>query len=86
MAVEKEKVVVIAGPTASGKSGLAVELSLLFHGEIVNADSMQVYRHMDVGTAKPSPSERRTVPHHLVDVVDPDQEFNAALYRSLPSQ
>jgi len=81
--VKKEKVVVIAGPTASGKSGLAVELSLLVQGEIVNADSMQVYRYMDVGTAKPSPSERRAVPHHLLDVVDPDQEFNAALYRSL---
>jgi len=83
MVTEKQKVVVIAGPTASGKSGLAVELSLLFQGEIVNADSMQVYRHMDVGTAKPSASERRAVPHHLLDVVDPDQEFNAALYRSL---
>ena len=83
MVVKQEKVVVIAGPTASGKSGLGVELSLLFQGEIVNADSMQVYRYMDVGTAKPSPSERRTVPHHLLDVVDPDQEFNAALYRSL---
>ena len=83
MLEKKEKLVVIAGPTASGKSGLGVELSLLFQGEIVNADSMQVYRYMDVGTAKPSPSERRAVPHHLLDVVDPDQEFNAALYRSL---
>jgi tRNA dimethylallyltransferase len=81
--VKKEKVVVIAGPTASGKSGLAVELSLLLQGEIVNADSMQVYRYMDVGTAKPSPWERRKVPHHLLDVVDPDEEFNAATYRSL---
>jgi tRNA dimethylallyltransferase len=75
--------VVIAGPTASGKSSLAVELSLLVQGEIVNADSMQVYRHMDVGTAKPSPLERQMVPHHLLDVVDPDEEFNAAIYRSL---
>jgi len=83
MAEKKQKVVVIAGPTASGKSGLAVELSLLLQGEIVNADSMQVYRYMDVGTAKPAPSERRMVPHHLLDVVDPDEEFNAAIYRSL---
>jgi tRNA dimethylallyltransferase len=60
-----------------------VELSLRFQGEIVNADSMQVYRHMDVGTAKPSALERQRVLHHLLDVVDPDQEFNAALYRSL---
>jgi len=83
MAVKKDKVVVIAGPTASGKSGLAVELSILLKGEIVSADSMQVYRYMDVGTAKPSPAERGMVPHHLLDVVDPDEEFNAALYRSL---
>jgi len=83
MAVQKEKVVVIAGPTASGKSGLAVDLSVLLGGEIVNADSMQVYRHMDIGTAKPPPSDRRMVPHHLFDVVDPDEEFNAAIYRSL---
>ncbi|MGE5839882.1 MAG: tRNA (adenosine(37)-N6)-dimethylallyltransferase MiaA [Deltaproteobacteria bacterium] len=83
METGKEKVVVIAGPTASGKSGLAVELSLLLQGEIVNADSMQVYRYMDIGTAKPSAWERGAVPHHLLDVVDPDQEFNAALYRSL---
>lgn len=83
MVVNKDKVVVITGPTASGKSGLAVELALLFQGEIVNADSMQVYRGMDVGTAKPSTSEREAVPHHLLDVVDPDQAFNAAIYRSL---
>ena len=80
--MKKQKVVVIAGPTASGKSGLAVELALLLQGEIVNADSMQVYRYMDVGTAKPSPSERTKVPHHLLDVINPDQEFNAAIYRS----
>lgn len=81
--VESPKVVVIAGPTASGKSSLAVELSLALDGEIVNADSMQVYRGMDVGTAKPTPKERKGVPHHLVDVVDPDEEFNAAIYRSM---
>ena len=79
---KKDKVVVITGPTASGKSRLAVELALLFQGEIVNADSMQVYRGMDVGTAKPSTSDREAVPHHLLDVVDPDQAFNAAIYRS----
>jgi tRNA dimethylallyltransferase len=83
MAVKKDRVVVIAGPTASGKSAVAVELSLRLQGEIVNADSMQVYRHMDVGTAKPSLLERQRVPHHLLDVVDPDEEFNAAIYRSL---
>jgi tRNA dimethylallyltransferase len=78
-----QKIVIIAGPTASGKSGLAIELALYFGAEIVNADSMQVYRGMDVGTAKPSIGERKGVPHHLLDVVDPDEDFNAALYRSL---
>jgi tRNA dimethylallyltransferase len=80
---EKQKIVVIAGPTASGKTGLAIELALAMSGEIVNADSMQVYRGMDVGTAKPTSDERDRVPHHLMDVVDPDEDFNAATYRSL---
>jgi len=75
------KIVVIAGPTASGKSGLAVDLALSLSGEIVNADSMQVYRGMDIGTAKPTADEQKSVPHHLLDVVDPDEAFNAALYR-----
>ena len=83
MQQERQKVVVIVGSTASGKSSIAVDLARRFGGEIVNADSMQVYRGMDVGTAKPSLAERREIPHHLFDVVDPDQEFNAAIYRSL---
>lgn len=83
MTNDKPKVIVITGPTASGKSALAVELALYFGGEIVNADSMQVYRGMDVGTAKPTIVERRGVPHHLLDVVDPDEDFDAAKYRSL---
>lgn len=83
MTEEKPKVIVITGPTASGKSSLAIELALHFGAEIVNADSMQVYRGMDVGTAKPTITERRGVPHHLLDVVDPDEDFNAAKYRSL---
>jgi len=77
-----DKLVVITGPTASGKSTVAVRLALPLGAEIVNADSMQVYRGMDVGTAKPRPEERQAVPHHLLDVVEPDEEFNAALYRS----
>ncbi|MDP6180368.1 MAG: tRNA (adenosine(37)-N6)-dimethylallyltransferase MiaA [Desulfatiglandales bacterium] len=80
---DRPKVVVITGPTASGKSSLAIELARYLGGEIVNADSMQVYRGMDVGTAKPTTMERRGVPHHLLDVVDPDENFDAALYRSL---
>ena len=80
---KKPKIIVIAGPTASGKTGLAVALALSLGGEIINADSMQVYRYMDVGTAKPTLEERRGVIHHLLDVVDPDEDFNAALYRQM---
>ncbi|MFO7785613.1 MAG: tRNA (adenosine(37)-N6)-dimethylallyltransferase MiaA [Thermodesulfobacteriota bacterium] len=79
----RQRIVVITGPTAAGKSALAVDLAEDMGGEIVNADSMQVYRHMDVGTAKPTKEEMRGVPHHLLDVVDPDEPFNAALYRGL---
>lgn len=83
MNADKPKLVIITGPTAAGKSSLAVNMALYFRGEIVNADSMQVYRGMDVGTAKPSIGERMGVPHHLLDIVDPDEDFNAAIYRSL---
>lgn len=83
MTDDKTKAVVITGPTASGKSSLAVDLALRFGGEIVNADSMQVYRGMDVGTAKPTIAERKGIPHHLLDVVDPDEDFDTAKYRSL---
>jgi tRNA dimethylallyltransferase len=80
---KKPKVVVISGPTASGKTSIGVDLALAFNGEIINADSMQVYRGMDVGTAKPTPEEQKGIPHHLLDVVDPDEEFNAATYNSM---
>ncbi|MDH3212050.1 MAG: tRNA (adenosine(37)-N6)-dimethylallyltransferase MiaA [Myxococcales bacterium] len=73
-------VVVVTGPTASGKTELAVELALEFDGEIVNADSVQVYRHLDIGTAKPGPELRARIPHHLLDVVDPDVPYSAGRY------
>lgn len=75
--------IVIGGPTASGKSAFAVKLARALSGEIVNADSMQVFRGMDVGTAKPTESEKKGIPHHLLDVADPDEPFNAAIYRQL---
>lgn len=78
---EKIRVLVIQGPTASGKSDLAVQLAEEIGGEIINADSMQVYRGMDIGTAKPSPDCRGRVPHHLLDIVDPDQSFSAGDFR-----
>ncbi|HEY6197253.1 MAG TPA: tRNA (adenosine(37)-N6)-dimethylallyltransferase MiaA, partial [Candidatus Binatia bacterium] len=79
----KTKLVVILGPTGVGKSEVAIDAALHVDGEVVNADSQLVYRHMDVGTAKPPPAARRDVPHHLIDIVDPDEEFNAARYREL---
>lgn len=81
--IQSPKCIIIAGPTASGKTSLSVELALALDGEIINADSMQVYRGMDIGTAKPTPEEQRGVPHHLLSVVDPDEEFNAEIYRSM---
>jgi len=76
----REPVIVIGGPTASGKTALAIELALRFGGEIVNSDSMQVYRGMDVGTAKPAAAERARVPHHLLDIVAPDEPYHAARF------
>jgi len=73
-------VVVLTGPTAAGKSALALELAERFGAEILNADSMQVYRFMDVGTGKPSLAERQRVPHHLFDVVTPKEHYDAARY------
>lgn len=73
-------VVVVTGPTASGKSALALLLAERFDGEIINADSMQIFRFMDIGTAKPSAEERARVPHHLFDVANPDAPYSAGRY------
>lgn len=78
-------VVCILGPTGVGKTALALELAERWGAEIVSADSMQVYRQMDIGTAKPTPAERKRVFHHLLDVVDPDQPFDVSRYRTLAS-
>ena len=80
------QLVAIVGPTAVGKSALALRLAQTLDGEIVSADSRQVYRYLDIGTAKPSPEERALVPHHLIDVVDPDEDFSLALYQELAYQ
>ena len=76
-------VVVLAGPTASGKTGLAIEVALRAGGEIVNADSQQVYRGLDVGTAKPGAGDRASIPHHLLDLVDPGEGMDAARWVTL---
>lgn len=80
--MEKPRVTFILGPTASGKSGLAVELASLFNGEIISADSMQVYRHLDIGTAKPSKEELKRVAHHFIGIADPEEEYTAARFRT----
>jgi tRNA dimethylallyltransferase len=82
----KPRIVIIAGPTGVGKSRVAVKLATQFGGDIVNSDSMQVYRYMDIGTAKPTRDERLGVEHHLIDVVNPDEDFNAAVFSELAAK
>lgn len=77
----KPKLVIILGPTGVGKSEVAADVALGVGGEVINADSQQVYRFMDIGTGKPGLEQRQKVAHHLLDIVDPDEEFNAALFR-----
>ena len=79
------KILVIVGPTASGKTRLAVELAHEWNGEVVSADSMQVYRRMDIGTAKPTAEEMDGIPHHMIDVADPGEDFSAARYVEMAS-
>ncbi len=81
--MELPPLVAIVGPTAVGKTKVAIALAEEFNGEIVSADSRQIYRFMNIGTAKPTPEERRRVPHHLIDVVEPDEEFTLAQYQEL---
>ena len=83
---ESNPLIAVVGPTAAGKSGLALQMAQRFEGEIVNGDSRLVYRHMDVGTAKPSQQELGLVPHHLVNIADPDDTYSLALYLSQASQ
>ena len=76
----KQNIVVIVGPTASGKTALSVELAKRFSGEIVSADSMQIYRSMNIATAKPTEEEMQGIPHHLMDFLDPSEEFSVAQF------
>jgi tRNA dimethylallyltransferase len=77
----KPRLIIISGPTAVGKTNVAIAMAEAVGAEIISADAMQVYRHMDIGTAKPTPEQRRRVRHHLIDVVNPDQPFSAALFK-----
>lgn len=74
--------IIIAGPTATGKSAAAIELAHMYNGEIVSADSMQVYKYMDIGTAKPNAADLAKVKHHMIDIVLPDYDFNAAIFHN----
>ena len=73
-------IICIAGPTASGKTALAVELAKELNGEVVSCDSMQIYRRMDIGTAKPTMEERQGIVHHMMDVAEPDEDFSVSRY------
>ena len=78
-------IICIAGPTASGKTALAVELAKEFNGEVVSCDSMQVYKRMDIGTAKPTKEEMQGIPHHMIDVAEPDEDFSVSRYCCMAS-
>ncbi len=79
--MKKELVVVVAGPTASGKTSLAIDIAEKFDGEIVSADSMQIYKKMNIATAKPTEYELSQAKHHLIGIIDPDEEFSVAMYK-----
>jgi len=80
------RLIAIVGPTAVGNSRLAIRLAQTFSGEILNADSRQVYRHMDIGTAKPTPEELALIPHHLISAINPDAPFSLAQYQEMAYQ
>lgn len=82
----KEPLLIITGPTAVGKTALSVELAKRLNGEIISADSMQVYRHMDIGSAKITREEMKGISHHLIDILEPDREFNVVLFQKLAKQ
>ncbi|MBQ4100450.1 MAG: tRNA (adenosine(37)-N6)-dimethylallyltransferase MiaA, partial [Oscillospiraceae bacterium] len=82
----KIPIIVVVGPTASGKTKLAVELAKAYNGEVVSADSMQIYKGMSIGTAKPTPDEMQGVPHHLIDFVEPDDSFSVADFVRLANE
>jgi tRNA dimethylallyltransferase len=82
-AIKKPKVIVICGPTGVGKTAVGIQLAEKLDGEIISADSMQIYRYMDIGTAKPTADEQSRIPHHMIDIVDPDENFDAVRFAEM---
>ena len=85
---EKKKplVIVIVGPTASGKTAASIAIAKRFQGEIVSADSMQIYRKMNIGTAKPSQEEMAGIPHHMIDIINPEEDFNVTRFQQMAKE
>ena len=81
--MSKIPLIVVAGPTASGKTGLAIDIANYVGGEIVSADSMQIYKYMNIGSAKPTQEERAKAVHHMIDFLEPDAEFSVADYTEM---
>jgi len=79
----KPKIIVICGATAVGKTSAAIDLARIFNGEIISADSRQIYRYMNIGTAKPAPEQLAEIPHYIVDFIDPDQHFDAGQFAGM---
>ena len=82
----KPPLIIITGPTAVGKTAVSVELASRINGEIISADSMQVYKGMDIGTAKIREEEKKGIPHHLIDIIEPDEEFNVTIFKKLAEE
>ena len=82
----KKPLIILTGPTAVGKTEISIQLAKKVNGEIISADSMQVYKHMDIGTAKIRPEEMDGVPHHLIDILEPTDDFNVFLFQKLAKQ
>ena len=82
----KQPLIILTGPTAVGKTALSIRRAKAIGGEIISADSMQVYRHMDIGSAKVTTEEMDGVPHHLIDVLEPEEEFNVVVFKQMATE